>query len=156
MRSVQIRTSAFKPGTSRDESHEIMSILLDTLVRLNLAYLRRHPDTPNPYKGGVRYRQEPRGQEQWLTIPEAIAQGHADCEDLGCWLAAYKTFHGQQARACFKWARKPYQGRMATVYHIVTCTADGKVEDPSRVLGMGWADPWKPLPRFFARRMPAV
>ena len=147
MRRLEFITCAFRDGTSRAESHEILSILLRTLVDLNVSYLRHHPHgVPGLMAGHVRYQREPEGYEQWMTIPQVILQGHADCEDLAAYRIAWlKVRCGIDAWPCFKWRQT---GSLLT-YHIIVCRADGVLEDPSRVLGMGWDEQWKKAPIAF-------
>lgn len=142
MRRVEFITSAFRQGTPRAESHAYLQILLDSLVALNVTYLRHHPQAPGLYDSGVRYQREPRGYEQWMTIPMVLKQRHADCEDLAAYRCAWLIERcGIRAWPCFHWRRVPSQ--RAIVYHIVVCRPDGVVEDVSRVLGMGWGEHWK-------------
>lgn len=138
MRNIELITSAFRAGTPREESHEIMEILLRSLVSLNVAYLRRHPHgVPSLDQSGVFYMREPKGYEQWLTIPMVLQQGHADCEDLAAYRCAWlQQREGIPAWTCFKWRRRGD----ALIYHILVCKPDGTIEDPSRELGMGWGE----------------
>jgi len=113
-------------------TEEYLQELLDCLTRINIIYLRAHPDTPPLYEAGVRYRREPLGQERWRAIPHVLAARVGDCEDLGCWLAAQYIISGETCRAISK-GRKTARGWL---YHIQVHRADGSIEDPSRVLGM--------------------
>jgi hypothetical protein len=137
---MEFITSAFEHGTSRGESHEVLEILLRALVALDESYLRHHPRTVGLYESGLRYQREPRGYEQWLTIPKMLEQKHADCEDLAAYRVAWlRQRCGIPAWPCFKWRQKGN----TLVYHIIVCRPDGVIEDPSRVLGMGWGEDWK-------------
>ena len=51
---------------------------------------------------------------------------------------------GIDAWPCFHWRKL----KTALVYHIVVCRPDGVMEDPSRVLGMGWDEAWKAVLSF--------
>lgn len=111
-----------------------IDVLLEALVRLNVLYLNDHPDTPELYSSGVRYKREPPGKEDWLSIPEAIKRGVADCEDLCCWRAAELRFDGFQAMAFS--SREPSKGPRP-LFHVRVRLGGGRiVEDPSAVLGM--------------------
>lgn len=48
-------TLPFSTEIERRHSEDILLWLLGTVCRLNLAYLRRHPETPALYDSGVRY-----------------------------------------------------------------------------------------------------
>lgn len=111
--------------------------LLEALVTCNMVWLRQHPETPHPYEAGIRYMREPRGEENWRGIEKVLHQGGGDCEDLACYLAAVLRHRGEaKAKPVVIFRRKRRRGS-GTVFHIVVRRADGKIEDPSLVLGMG-------------------
>ena len=134
MRRVEFITGAFRWGASQAESHQILLSLLNALIALNRHYLRWHPDTPQLYRSGVRYRREPKGAEKWTTIPVILRKGHADCEDLVGWRVSELNHWGIAARPSFTWRTI---GNTRT-YHILVFLPSGVTEDPSRILGMGW------------------
>lgn len=139
MRRVEFITSAFRGRTPPAESQAYLQLLLHALANLDAAFLRFNPDTPPLYRSGVRYHREPRGYEQWLQIPCVLAQRWGDCEDLAAWRVAELRKDGIDAWPCFQWRKL----QTALVYHIVVCLPNGLVEDPSRILGMGWDEGWK-------------
>lgn len=114
---------------------ETIAICLDALFRIDLLYLKRHPKTPHPYRAGVRYQREPKGQERWASIPKVIERGQGDCEDLACWLTAWYVSSGVDplARVTFTHRDTPH----GSLYHILCLRGSGVVEDPSKRLGMG-------------------
>jgi hypothetical protein len=136
MRQIELQTGAFRSGVPQGESHAILLRLLETLAELDLDHLRRHPRMPPLYRSGVRYRREPDRSEKWRTIPVVMAAGHGDCEDLAAWRIAELRQAGIAARPCFRYRRHGSR----RVYHIMVCLPDGTIEDPSRVLGMGWSE----------------
>jgi hypothetical protein len=135
---------AWGPGAVRvDVAHldaRVLHELLELLVGFNLDYLRVHPDAPDVYDAGVAWREEAPFQEEWLSIPWALqrgAQGEAlDCEDLCCWRVGHLRFAGERAARCVP----SYQGtdhQGDDLWHVQVQRADGSVEDPSALLGMG-------------------
>ncbi len=110
---------------------------LEGLTAQNVAWLERHPSAPPLYEAGVRYRREPRGVEEWRALPELLASGHGDCEDLAAARTAELVVSGEDPGA-FALAR-PTKKR--GLWHIVVQRSDGTVEDPSRRLGMGKGAP---------------
>lgn len=69
-------------------------------------------------------------------LPEADVIVH-NCEDLACWRTAElreDPHRPVKAKPFAKWRRKP-DGAYA--YHALTLLPDGRLEDPSLVLGMG-------------------
>ena len=92
---------------------------------------------PSLYGSGVRYIREDytsEHPEDWLDILETIHQGGGDCEDLACWRTAELQHAGERARVV--WHRRLI-GPGQTLLHILVQRADGRLEDPSRILGMG-------------------
>jgi hypothetical protein len=107
---------------------------LAALTALNEVYLHEHPNTPHLYEAGVRYSREGkyrlgRQKEKWLPIPLLYILHHGDCEDLSAALAAFYRVKGINAI--------PVAIESSVGFHIVVRMPDGKIEDPSRVLGMG-------------------
>ncbi len=107
--------------------------LLEALCGVNEEWLDEHPEAPWLYRSGVRYVEEPPGRDEWQDIPETLHRREGDCEDLACWRIA-------ELRARLGEAAKPYVKRTLygprTVYHVAVMRADGRLEDPSRILGM--------------------
>jgi hypothetical protein len=86
------------------------------------------------YDSGVYYQPEREGEENWQDVPTCIIRRFADCEDLASWRAAeIRVRERVFAWPFFTWKRLP-DGR--TLYHIKVKRADGRIEDPSAVLGM--------------------
>lgn len=124
----------FKGEHDRPLSHETLRTLLFALMRADELYLRTHPDTPLLYQSGVRYQEEPPGQEDWQDIPTCLQLKIGDCEDLACWRAAeLRVRYGIQAVPTFIWKKRSNGGYL---YHILVKYPDGRIEDPSRTLGM--------------------
>ena len=121
-------------GEGTEESRRVLQIMLRNLMEIDEVHLLYHPETPGLYESGVRYMEEPPGQEDWYDIPTVLKLGYADCEDLACWRAAeLRVRAGVAAMPVFKAFRRP-NGSM--LYHIVVALPDGSEEDPSRLLGM--------------------
>jgi hypothetical protein len=124
----------FHGAKDRPESEKVLCLLLETLVKIDEMYLRMHPEAPPIYQAGVRYQTEPLGQEDWCDIPTVMKQGWGDCEDLAAWRCAeLRVRYGIPARATFTWRVLPNK---VTLYHILVKHPDGRIEDPSRKLGM--------------------
>jgi hypothetical protein len=110
---------------------------LEALVALDRVYLRTHPRCPALYKSGVRYlrdadngTQDTPPSELWLTVPDCIALGGADCKVLSAWRCAeLRERHGELARCELS--------RRGHLWHVRVRRSDGSIEDPSRLLGMG-------------------
>ena len=113
---------------------EALAHLLEALTLVNVAWLREHAQrAPWLYESGVRYEEEPPGRDEWQDIPETLKRGEGDCEDLACWrLAELRVRSLEDARPFVKGT--VYGPR--TVYHVAVRRSDGRIEDPSRVLGM--------------------
>lgn len=115
--------------SSVDAKH--LRIMLDALVRLDLLELqqRRYPDL---YKSGVKYEREPKEPgrfERWKTISDLMRTGVGDCEDLASARVAQLRMMGIRA--------VPWLKRRNNTWHVVVRYPNGRIEDPSRRLGMG-------------------
>ncbi len=123
------RTESASMPISIDIRHELngradIQDALDALTLLARRQLRRRA-LPRLYESGVRYKRESkRPRERWQTPLETLRRGIGDCEDLGTWRAAEVGGRAFPVRAGRGW-------------HILVWRPDGRIEDPSRVLGMG-------------------
>lgn len=135
MRKTTFETEIFKTPRDRERGELALALYLDVLFKLDIAYLRDYPDTPGIYQSGVRYKAEPLGFEKWKDIPVIMTDGHGDCEDLACWLAAEMVVRqGENVRPSFE--KQPTNTPGFSLYHIVVIGPDGFREDPSKKLGM--------------------
>ena len=90
--------------------------------------LSAHPRPPL-YAAGVRYsNRDP--EERWQTPSETHARRAGDCEDLASWRCAELRNAGERCRVTVRRSRPG-------VLHAVVEREDGRIEDPSRRLGMG-------------------
>jgi hypothetical protein len=112
---------------------------LEGLVRVNVALLlaaiRSGRPVPPLYQSGIRYVREPVPREWWQTVADNVVEGHGDCEDL----AAHKV---SEYRVAGILAGIPSKVRAECIrtgpktYHAIVRHPDGRIEDPSRALGM--------------------
>lgn len=118
---------------------EVLGLLLDALILANVRYLQVRPQTPNLYESGVRYLTEPDNVDEWQDIPDTLARMHGDCEDLASWRVAELKVRGGEPTATHAISvdlLPNASGRLVTTFHICVMRANGKIEDPSRRLGM--------------------
>ena len=133
---------------------EPLRIALEALTQINEWHLREAirigKPFPRLYDSGVRYEEEPPGQEDWLDIPTLYRLRKGDCEDLGCALAAERrVYDGIPASPYIKSKFIPSKQLLLAGYprrdlpregiHLVhdrTILPDGSIEDPSKALGM--------------------
>lgn len=109
--------------------------LLEELTRRDVAWLSERPWTAPLYRSGLRYSAQPLGVERWMTVPECLrAQYRLDCKCLAAWRAAELRLEGETAAQAF--AGEVHLSDELLLYHIVVRRADGRTEDPSRLLGM--------------------
>ena len=69
----------FNGPKERALSHATLNVMLEALTKIDVLYLQAHPEAPRIYQSGVRYMEEPPGQEDWQDIPTCIQMGIADC-----------------------------------------------------------------------------
>lgn len=109
---------------------------MEGLVRVNQDILKRNPQIPPLYDSGVRYEAE-NGTEDWRTIVDIRdnlnGEGNpvGDCEDLAAWRAAELRERDNEPGAFVDVVR----GGLG-LWHAVVRRANGKLEDPSKRLGM--------------------
>jgi hypothetical protein len=123
----------FSPGSTPESNAPVVEALLEALVKIDVAYLREHPETPSLASSGVRYDRT----TLWEPIPALYARGYGDCKSLTAARVAEYRLSGRPARPVFRWFRRA-DGNMD--FHIlIMTTAGGRVvnEDPSKELGMG-------------------
>lgn len=114
---------------------ENLRIVSECLVQLDMDFLRRaRGRVPSLYASGVRYRREgtpsagPRA-ERFQMIPEVLRTRSGDCEDLSAWRVAELRLSGVRA---IPWIIRTG----ARLYHVQVKYPDGRIEDPSKRLGM--------------------
>lgn len=118
----------FNSKASLIDNAYVLRALLDCLVRMNLEFLRRYPETLGLYQSGVTYGRT----IWWEPIPALYERKKGDCKSLACALIAEYQFNGIPCIPNFRWIEKK-DG--STDYHILVQTKSG-FEDPSKVLGM--------------------
>lgn len=148
MKAVIFKTSIFRTLSPKDiERGELaLGLYLNTLFQLDKAYLQDYPSTPGLYQSGVRYKREPSrgrlrvggdspisGIEVWKDVCEVLKDGHGDCEDLACWRAA-ELYVRAKIDARPVWSVQNLSD--TRLYHIRVKYPDGRIEDPSKTLGM--------------------
>lgn len=156
----------------RDEERHFAPIipLLEGLIEVNVWHIRRALrrtmkglGTPIPplYASGVRYKEDPPGQENWKDVLAVWADGHGDCDRLVAWRCAELRAAGHKAVPVIKWQQIPKETMIGIGYPADMLPEDGiqmvhvcvglpgweryqhlyednpLVEDPSKRLGMG-------------------
>lgn len=119
----------FEDARSDRWSEDALLSLLEVLAAANDA------ERPPPlYASGVRYRAEDQKRERWRVGTVVLSEDmEADCEDLAAMRVSELRRSGE--RAGFDLLRQePRIGEL--LYHIRVRRGDGRIEDPSRVLGM--------------------
>lgn len=119
----------FYPGSSLDENADALRILLDGLIRLNLAYLHHH-SVPPLFKAGVVYGRT----EIWDSIPALYQKKFGDCKSLTAARCAELRMKGVDAKPVFRFNPRLNGGGLD--FHILVQNPDFSFEDPSKVLGM--------------------
>jgi hypothetical protein len=108
-----------------------VELALETLAKLSYQQMRRHP-LPPLYSCGIRYERE-RNRERWQTAFETYQRKRGDCEDLAAYLCAQLWIAGEHRAHVHCYAPRP------GLIHCVVRRADGRIEDPSKRLGMSGA-----------------
>jgi hypothetical protein len=107
--------------------------LVTGLALASLSQMRdptQGPRIPGIYCGRIRYEREPRKRERWQTALETAIRGSGDCEDLVAYRLAEIWKDGETK------ARARVLHVNPTLRHVVVQRANGRIEDPSKRLGM--------------------
>lgn len=141
MRPISLELTLFRDHSQAEmvRSQRIMLMFLEAMVYANVLHLE-DPERSYPalYESGVVYEEELHGYEEWQDIPTTLAKGVGDCEDLATYRCAELRAHaGIDAHPFLRWREVQEDGERSLRYHALVLWPDGRVEDPSRVLGMG-------------------
>jgi len=128
----QIMTAGLPLGDIEIARAALLGLQSADEVILRRAAARGRP-LPPLYRSGVRYRLEAPGTESWDTADRCLRRGWGDCEDLAAWRAAELRVSGGDPRAHVTIVPTS----QARQWHAVVRRGDGRLEDPSRRLGMG-------------------
>lgn len=111
------------------ESIEIYEAALEGLSRVNEAIYKQRPSLPDLYKSGAVYRRET--GEAWRHVADVVGEGWGDCEDLAAarvgWLRAKRIDRKARVKVVRTGPR---------MTHAIVARGNGKIEDPSKTLGM--------------------
>lgn len=104
----------------------ISQSLTNQLYIANREWLSRY-SAPPLYASGVVYGT--RREQIWAGIPRVLSRGVGDCKDLCAWRAAELWHRGVDAIPLVVEAEP-------SGFHVVVRWPNGRVEDPSYILGM--------------------
>jgi hypothetical protein len=154
------------PEDDGEDRHFAPIILaLQAMISINEWHIRRAlkrtekgEGVPIPplYASGVRYKEDPPGEENWCDCLEVLRQGHGDCDRLCAWRVAELRAAGIKAEPLIKWQQVPkhimiglgHPAHMVpeegiSMVHVLVGFPGWQsgdpalVEDPSKLLGMG-------------------
>lgn len=114
---------------------------LEAVIASNRVLMRiaKHQGKPLPklYESGVIYEREPWGGEfeEFAGVMTLLERGWGDCEDLAAWRCAELLEEGEKASIRIYW-RPRKRGKTSSTMHVEVRRGDGRIEDPSRFLGL--------------------
>lgn len=121
-------------------------------IRRSIKRAKRGLCAPIPplMASGVRYKEDPPGEENWRDCYAVLANGTGDCDQLVAWRVAELRAMGISAEPVLKWQRIPKQMMISLghpagqipdggvdMVHCLVRFPDGRIEDTSKLLGMG-------------------
>ena len=118
-------------GLPRKESEKVLLFALEALVNIDRIEIRKKR-LPPLYKAGVRYVRE-EDTEVWQDAITILRNREGDCEDLACYRIAELRNNGKKVQPYIRYK----VGKDGYIYHVMVLRANGTLEDPSRILGMG-------------------
>jgi hypothetical protein len=154
------------PEDDGEDRHFAPIILaLQAMISVNEWHIRRAlkraeqglgPPVPPLYASGVRYQEDPPGEENWCDCLEVLRKGLGDCDQLCSWRIAELRAAGVAAEPLIKWQQVPKDIMLGMGHPVHMVPEDGismvhvlvgfpgwqggdpsLVEDPSKILGMG-------------------
>jgi len=149
-----------------DEERHFAPIILalQAMIAVNEWHIRRGlkraekglgAPVPPLYASGVRYKEDPPGEENWKDCLAVIKDGHGDCDRLCAWRVAELRAAGIAAEPLIKWQQVPKDVMIGlghppdmvpedgiSMVHVLVGwpgwqSDESLVEDPSKLLGMG-------------------
>lgn len=149
-------------ATTAEERHFApIWLALNAMVGINEWHIRRSlkrakqglcAPIPPLFASGVFYQEDPPGEENWKDCYQVLRDGHGDCDRLIAWRVAELKVAGIDAEPVLKWQRIPRHMMIAVghpphtvpadgidMVHCMVRFPDGRIEDTSKLLGMGGA-----------------
>ena len=147
-------------GPFSPESHFApLVFMLEGMIEVNRHHIRQArdrfkaglgPPVPPLLMSGVRYQEDPPGEENWGDLYYCLQSGTGDCDRLVIWRVAELREAGVAAAPVIKWQNLSREQAMHAGYpagfvppqglwlvHCCVRFPDGTVEDISKKLGMG-------------------
>lgn len=125
----------FHPGSDKLLNARTLRLSMEYMVGCNRVFLEESKRLKYKvlplYRSGVVYDRT----TWWEPIPALYTRGYGDCKSLSAaWIAQAQHFKRIPSRPVFRFVDNE-DGSID--YHILVQLSDGRVEDPSKVLGMG-------------------
>lgn len=128
---ILLALSSLPPGRAADKAGARLGReILMALAKWNARLVRAGIVGPL-YDSGVVYRRE--SYESFQDAAIVDRQGWGDCSNLSAWRVGELLARGERARIRLHWRRYSDGFRL---YHVTVRREDGRIEDPSRKLGM--------------------
>lgn len=121
----------------RERSQNSILWFLEALTQVNVLFFRTYPNTPRLYQSNVVYDNMNMEEEaeHWKDVSTTLEDGKAVCGTLACYRAAELwAFDNIHAHPFLRWRRMPDDSLR---YHALVRWPAGRIEDPSKALGMG-------------------
>lgn len=119
----------------RHVDEHVLNAGLETNTRVNESMLAAG-EVPTFHEGlrqrGIKWKEEPPGDERFDHAKLVMGRGWGDCDDLAPWRAASMRHTGEDPGAEAV-VRRSGPNR----WHAIVQRSDGRFEDPSREAGMG-------------------
>lgn len=130
------------PQLSNRERVEVARKLLRGVVAANRMLIRKGL-IPPLYRANVLYKREPKGTESFVDASIVNERGHGDCAHLAAWRVAElqealrnAIITGKVPRGARMPQLRLYMRPKHKTVHVQIRHSDGRIEDPSRFLGM--------------------
>lgn len=134
---IDVRMTSPALTARSDVFARAVRLLGEAAIYINRVHIATE-GAPALYASGVVYQNEPTtSPDKLLSIPDILEQGWGDCLHLSCWRVAELREAGEERAAlAYTWKPMVINGSPGRLFHCIVRRANGKIEDPSRVLGM--------------------
>lgn len=130
------------PELSNKERVKLAREFLNGVVAANRLLIRKGL-IPPMFRANVLYKREPKGQETFVDAKTVLERGWGDCAHLAAWRVAElqealrAAMIAGRVKGRPKWPQlRLYMRPRHKTVHVQVRHSDGRIEDPSRFLGM--------------------
>lgn len=139
MFELSIRLAGWGPDTPPDDIALVVAKVVEALAIANAQQMRAHP-FPSLAGKPIRYDMEAT-RELFDDATLVLSRRSGDCDDLVAYRLGELWASGEDPDAVARVVYEPDESPETDIpwrFHVQVVRSDGRIEDPSLDLGMGW------------------